>query len=417
MDGAQDDRPAEVESVRQFPGADATLTETRTHWAHFVLLLAVGVVAAMQIGKVPPAISTLRADLGLGIVEAAWVLSLFSAIGAAIGSLAGPVANRFGPLRTTVIGLLCMAAASALGARANGAAFLLASRAIEGTAFVAAVVAIPSLLQASAQAEHRRFVSAVWGTYMPIGTAIAMALAPLLLLASGWRALWDWNAVLLLVFAVALIAARPSPASLGGAPVFKLKALLHTARERDVWLLALVFLCYTFQYLSVLGFLPTLLEQQGLPTDAAGSRSAFAVIANAGGNLMAGALIARHVTPRRLMAVGFAMMVVCVLGLYSPAMPPAPGYWLTVTFSFFGGFVPASIFATIPTVAGAIGSGAMAMGLIVQASHAGQMIGPPVVAALAATTGGWAWSPLALVPTAVVGFIAVFGVRAAATAR
>ncbi|HEX6995725.1 MAG TPA: MFS transporter [Gammaproteobacteria bacterium] len=388
------------------------MIDQRTRWGYIALLLTAGVVAAMQVGKVPPAILDLSEDLHLGIVAAAWVLSLFSAIGAVLGCVAGSIANRFGARAVTVVALLGMAASSALGARADGAGLLLFSRALEGTAFVAAVVAIPSLLVASASAGDRRFVTGMWGTYMPTGMAIALTLAPSVLIAFGWRAFWNWNAVLLLLVGIGLLAARQPGSGDRGAGV-ALDAVLRTMRQREVWLLALIFMCYTFQFLSVLGFLPTILEQQGVPPQAAGTQTAIAVIANAGGNIAASWLVARRVAPPRLMAFALVVMVACELGIYSPAMPADARYGLAVAFSAFGGLLPAAVFATIPAIASRAASGAVVMGVVVQASHIGQLTGPPVVAAISDVTGGWSSSPLALVPAAAVAFVAAFGLRRA----
>ena len=311
----------------------AALIDQRTRWGYIALLLAAGVAAAMQVGKVPPAILTLREDLRLGIVAAAWVLSLFSAIGAVFGCIAGSIANRFGARAVTVVALLVMAVASALGARADGPTLLLFSRALEGTAFVAAVVAIPSLLAASASADDRRFVTGIWGTYMPTGMAIGLTLAPWVLIAFGWRTLWDWNAVLLLVVGVGLLAAR-QPDGAGRNAGVALDAVLRTVRHRETWLLALIFMCYTFQFLAVFGFLPTILEQQGVAPQAAGTQTAIAVVANAGGNLAASWLVARRVAPTVLMALALVVMVGCELGIYSSGLSPDARYVLAALNDF-----------------------------------------------------------------------------------
>lgn len=358
----------------------------------------------------PPAILALRDDLGLGIVAAAWVLSLFSAIGAVFGCLAGSIANRFGERATTIAALICMAGASAIGARADGAPLLLASRAVEGTAFVVAVVAIPSLLAASAGARDKRLVSGMWGTYMPTGMAIALVVAPSILLAFGWRTLWTWNAVLLLAVGVGVSAVRLPHVSAGGVRL-SADALVRTMKQREVWLLALIFMCYTFQFLSVLGFLPTILELQGVPAQAAGTQTAIAVIANAGGNLAASWLVARRVAPTALMAFALVVMVACELGIYSQGLSPDARYGLAIAFSAFGGLLPASVFATIPAIASRVASGAVVMGIVVQASHIGLLTGPPVVAAISDATGDWSASPLALAPVAAIGFAAAFALK------
>ena len=50
-----------------------------------------------------------------------------------------------------------------------------------------------------------------------------------------------------------------------------------------VLLLAATFLCYAFQFLSTMGFLPTMLQERGLSPRAAGGLTALVVIANAFG--------------------------------------------------------------------------------------------------------------------------------------
>jgi MFS family permease len=180
-----------------------------TRWSYVALLLAAGVGAAMQVGKVPAALPVLQRDLHLTLIAAAWIMSLFSVVGAAFGCLAGSFADGIGARTTTVAGLSCMALGSVLGSVASNSAPLLASRALEGMGFVVVVVAIPSLPLASADERNRRLVPALWGTYMPIGTAIALASAPAVIYFSGWRLLWRVNAVVLFGFALALVAVRP----------------------------------------------------------------------------------------------------------------------------------------------------------------------------------------------------------------
>src|SRR5580658_1392752 len=141
----------------------------RSDWTRIWILVLAGVVCAMQIGKVPPALSLLREDLSVGLVASAWILSMFSALGALFGSAAGALADRFGSQHVTVASLFVMALASAVGGTAHGAGLLLVSRAIEGSGFVVTVVAVPSQLVAAASGRARHFVPSLWGTYMPVG--------------------------------------------------------------------------------------------------------------------------------------------------------------------------------------------------------------------------------------------------------
>ena len=95
------------------------------------LVFAAGVCAALHVGKLPPAIATLREALGMSLVEAGFLLSLVQAAGMAAGIAFGVLADALGLRRSMLIGLALLAAASMLGAAASGVPALLALRAVE----------------------------------------------------------------------------------------------------------------------------------------------------------------------------------------------------------------------------------------------------------------------------------------------
>jgi cyanate permease len=377
-----------------------------TRWGYVGLLLACGIGASMQVGKVPPALGLIQRDLRLGLVAGAWVISMFSIVGATLGCLAGSMVDRIGPHRAATGGLFGIATASLAGSFVVLPWALLLSRAFEGMAFVMVVVAIPSLLVASASDSDRRFVPALWGIYMPVGMAISLATAQPVLHAYGWRVLWQLDALVLLFLGIGLLV-TPGPAvARRGRAQPNLRELLRSVWHPGPILLALIFGLYTLQYMSVMGFLPTILQAQGTSAQAAGLLSALAVMANAAGNLGAGALIARGAAPRRLIAAACLVMIVAAAGIYLQQLPPTLRYVLVVTLSGVGGLIPASLFALVPRVAPDRQSTATTMGFVVQFSHVGQLAGPPAVAAVAAAAGGFQLSALVLIPAAVAAFAA-----------
>ncbi|MBS0367252.1 MAG: MFS transporter [Proteobacteria bacterium] len=377
-----------------------------TRWQEIALLLGCGVGAALHAGKVPPALPSLLDELHLSIVQAAWVLSLLSAVGALAGFFAGRVTDRLGARRVAVVGLICMAAASYVGAMAQGAALLLASRAVEGLGFLLAVVAIPTVLGRAAAPSDRRFVSALWGIYMPTGLGVALVGAPLLLHAGGWRYLWRVCALLAALLAACLVATRAA-----AAPARQAVAQRQDVRwDRAAALrLALIFCMYTLQYLAVLGFLPTLLHQQGISIQQAGNLTAGVALANAAGNLLAGVLMTRHFRPAGLIGAGSLVMAVAALGIYLPAVGPFARYLLLLAFSLCGGLLPASVFASVPAAARGAGAAGTVMGLVVQGSNIGQLLGPPLAAAVAERAGGWQLTPVVLLPAALIALLAARG--------
>ncbi len=382
-----------------------------TRWAYVGLLLACGIGASMQVGKVPPALGFIQRDLHLGLVAGAWVISMFSIVGATLGCLTGSIVDRMGPHRAATGGLFGIAAASCAGSFASLPSVLLVTRAVEGMAFVMTVVAIPSLLVASASETDRRFVPAMWGIYMPIGMAISLASAQPVLHAFGWRVLWQVDALVLLLLALGLLLTPGPMVVTRGRALPTLRELLRSVWHPGPVLLGFIFACYTVQYMSVMGFLPTILQAQGTSAQAAGLLSALAVMANAAGNLSVSALIARGAVPRRLIAGACLVMTVAAAGIDLQALPGTLRYLLVVTLSGVGGLIPASLFALVPRVAQDRHSTATTMGFVVQFSHVGQLAGPPAVAAVAAAAGGFQLSALVLVPAALAAFVASRGLR------
>ena len=398
-------------SVTRTTPAAVSAPGASTRWTYVGLLLACGIGASMQVGKVPPALGFIQRDLHLGLVAGAWVISMFSIVGATLGCLAGSMVDRIGPHRAASAGLFCIAAASLAGSFVQQPWALLASRALEGMAFVMVVVAIPSLLIASASESDRRFVPALWGIYMPTGMAVSLATAQPVLHAYGWRVLWQLDATVLLLLGLGLWA-TPSPAVvMRGRALPSLRELVRSVWHPGPVRLAVIFACYTLQYMSVMGFLPTILQAQGTSAQTAGLLSALAVMANAAGNLSVGALIARGAAPRRLIAGACLVMMVAAAGIYLQELPATLRYLLVVTLSGVGGLIPASIFALVPRVAQDRHSTATTMGFVVQFSHVGQLAGPPAVAAVAAAAGGFQLSALVLIPAALGAFAAARGLN------
>ncbi|MDV7398119.1 MFS transporter, partial [Arthrospira platensis SPKY1] len=104
-------------------------------------------VSALHVGKLPPAIPVLSDSLGLGLVQGGFLLSIIQLAGMTLGAVAGTVADRMGPRRIMLIGLLLLATGSLMGAMASTPAFLLMTRAIEGMGFLMAVLPAPVLLR------------------------------------------------------------------------------------------------------------------------------------------------------------------------------------------------------------------------------------------------------------------------------
>jgi MFS family permease len=382
------------------PGAKRSLLATP--WPIVGLAIAAGIVGAFQVGKAAMALPALRADLDIGLVAAGWVLAIFNLIGVAAGMVIGALIGRWGDRRMVLLGLLLVAAASLAGAAAPGIVFLLATRFVEGIGFLMVVVGVPSLITRLTRPDDLKLALGAWGAYMPVGQAIMILAAPLLLVPFGWRGLWIANALLLVLFAAVLARATAALPSQTMRPTLSLlRDLRDTVTASGPLLLAAIFGCYSMQYLAVMGFLPTILiEREGLGIATAGGLAALAVAMNGLGNLAGGVLLQRG-TPRWfLVASAGCAMGSAALAIFTASPPLWASYALYLVFSGMGGLLPASVLGAVPLHAPSRHLVATTNGLVVQGSNLGQVIGPPAVGALAGAIG-WSWTPLLIAPAAV----------------
>ena len=362
-----------------------------------LVVIAAGVCAALHVGKLAPAVTTLQAELGMTLVQAGFLLSLVQGAGMLLGLVFGALADGLGARRSMVLGLAVLAAASAAGGSVSGVSALMLCRAAEGFGFLLVVLPAPGLVRALVPAARVSAMLGVWGAYMPLATALALLLGPLCISVFGWRGWW-WALAALSV--LALLALRHAvPARLAGAAA-RPQALPWWLRLRltlaapGPWWVALCFAMYSGQWLAVIGFLPAIYTQAGMTAGAMGVLTALVAATNIVGNLSAGRLLQRGVGPGKLLATGFVAMALAATVAFAAvaeltALPPWARYVALLGFSGFGGLIPATLFALALRVAPGPQTVSTTIGWVQQWSALGQFAGPPLVAALASQVGGW----------------------------
>jgi MFS family permease len=382
-----------------------------TNWPIVFLLVGAGVIGACHVGKVPAALSVLRADLGLSLVTAGWVLGMFNVIGLVTGMALGALADSAGHRRLMLTGLAALTLAGLFGALSMNGAMLLLSRLFEGFGFMMTVVAVPSLIVRASRGADQRLAFGIWAAYMPAGMALMLGLTPFLMQPFGWRGLWVMNAILAATFAVTLmIATRPLARTAAQRPNVTLATIWRdmkdTASAPGPLVLALGFGVYALQYIAVFGFLPTVMVEQGhLSPVAAAGLTAFAIFMNVPGNVLGGVMLHRGWSRAATIALASIVMGLCDIGIYEPSLEFWPRYALAVLLSFVGGIMPTALFSGSTVLAHRPQLVATTNGLIMQGSNLGQAIGPPAIAAMAASLGTWRFSPVILTSCAAIGVV------------
>lgn len=389
-----------------------------------LIVIAAGMVAALHVGKVPPAIPVLRDALGVGLVEAGFLLSMVQVAGMLSGVFIGLAADGFGLRRSMLLGQIVLVAASFAGAWATQPGPLLALRALEGFGFLLVVLPVPNLIRQLVPPSGLALHLGLWGTYMGTGTALVLAGGPVIMHLAGWRGLWTILALASAAVATWVWRRVPSdgerlavvPAVASGAATARgpwSARLCGTLASPGPWRVAITFAMYSSQWLAVIGFLPEIYAQAGLSGQAAGLLTAFACLANVTGNVAAGRLLHRGACARHLLYAGFGAMALAAFVAFNPYTADAPvvRYAAVVLFSAIGGLIPATLFALAVHEAPDEHTVSTTVGWMQQCSSAGQFLGPPLVAWVAGSMGGWQWTWVLTAMASAVGLLLASGTR------
>lgn len=381
----------------------------RTDWLAVFAVVAGGIVAALQVGKAAIAMPLVQAEFALDLATLGWLASIFAVLGMIGGIPVGTLAIALGARSVLLLGLLAVAVGAFLGAAAPRFPMLLVSRVVEGLGFLLIVIAGPAILQRVASPARRDIVMALWSCFMPAGMALAMAAGPWL---SDWRMIWQGAGALALVaLALALLAVPRVPPGASSS----LAALAGDAgavlSARGPVLLALTFALYALMFFALFSFLPVLLMQRMQVTlVTAGMLSALASFANVAGNLAAGLLLVRGASRAGLIAGASLVMGLSAVGIFIGLLPDTATFLLCVLFSAVGGLVPATLLASSPIAAPAARLMPVVVGLMMQGSNLGQVVGPVAVGGVIQVLG-WPSAAGLVGGAAALAILAAFGLR------
>jgi predicted MFS family arabinose efflux permease len=379
-----------------------------THWGVVSVVVGAGIVTAIQVGKAAIATPLLQVDLGLDLAAAGWLTGIFAVLGLAGGIPAGTLVARAGDRRILILGLASIVLGSIIGATAPGYPVLLASRVLEGLGFLLVTVAGPAILNRVVISGQRDLAFALWSCFMPAGMALAMLAGPLF---SDWRALWWGNAGLAAAAILAGWAVIPAvPARVSIAWKRTISDAMHVLTSKGPVLLAVCFALYSLMFFALFSFLPVLLmEQMEIAHGTAGLLSALASGANIIGNLGAGYLQARGAGRPALLTGAYLIIGLAGIGIFLEVFGNTPTFLLCILFSAVGGLIPATLISSAPLLAPSAALAPVVIGLVMQGSNLGQVIGPVAVGG-AIGIYGWAAAAGIVLIAALMAIVAALAI-------
>lgn len=368
----------------------------QTSAAPWLVILA-GIVAAMHIGKLPPSLPILQQYFQLSLNQSGFLLAAIQAAGVVCALFIGLMASRLGLKRLMVGGLVLMALAGMWESLSSQFASLFAARLLEGLGFLSVVLVGPALLRQLVVPEKLKTMMGMWAAYMGCGVAISLLVVPSLLKLLPWHQVWLMYVLVALLMAAVLVWMVPKDIAENTAstPVSIPSLIKQTLSHPAPWLVGIVFACYTSQWFTITGFLPTVYANANIAATQAGVLTAFVCLSNVLGTVLGGMLLQRGHVPFTLIATAFVCMMVGTVLTFAAqeSLPFAWQYMGVIMFSMCGGLIPGVTFAYSVYLAPSAQTVPTTIAWVQELSALGQFCLPPIVGALVMWWGGWqhAW--------------------------
>lgn len=135
-------------------------------------------------------------------------------------------------------------------------------------------------------------------------------------------------------------------------------------------------------------FVTALYKRLNISLGTAGVLSALITLANVAGNMTAGSLLSRGTSRGRLVIVAALLMGASGAWVFLVPSDDTTTVALCVLFSAIGGLIPATLISSVPILSPRPTLAPMTMGLLMQGSNLGQLVGPVAVGS-AIEAYGW----------------------------
>jgi MFS family permease len=295
-------------------------------------------------------ISPLNTSTGLGIATISFALAVGQFTWGAVQPIAGALADRHGPGKVMVGGILLLALGIAL-TPFMGSGFglivsmgLLASIGSGACSFSVLIGATAQRLPAETRGKASGFINA-GGSF---GQFVFAPLAQALITAFGWMAaLWVLAGTILGALPLVRKVAPPAAAAPAAAKESPWRALGDAFKDNSYVLLNLGFFTCGFHIAFLVTHLPQEVNLCGLPASVAGWSLAIIGLANIGGSIYAGFATAKYRSKYLLAWMYGSRAVLIALYLMAPKT--------ALTFYVFAAGLGFTWLATVPPTAAIVG--------------------------------------------------------------
>jgi MFS family permease len=250
----------------------------------------------------------------------------------------------------------------------------------------------------------------IFATWVPVGSVLILNAAPALESVFGWQAVWWFGCLygafgFLVFWALVRVPdlvppARANPGQAGADQVSS-ERLLLTVRtalaNRNVWLLGLLFFCFTMVFPGFTNNMPTYLHTvRGYSLGQAALIVSLSSLGTIVGCPVVG-MISDRIGSRKKVYTA-ALLIVSVLWLLPYHLSGVAIPLFLGIFGLVSGALPTMIFASLPEVVQRPELAGIGMGGVVTLQNLGLLLGPIVFGRIVQVSGNWALAGYAMIP-------------------
>ena len=378
----------------------------------FAIYLAT-LAAPLNQTKVSPVLPLLRETFGLDYSSAGWLISIFSIMGFVLALPAGFILQKIGIKITGLISVGSLMIGSALGALAGGAGLLFFDRFIEGIGMGLIMVAAPAAISIWFPAEKRGLPMGLWASSVGVGIIAAMNLAPKLVAAYNWQAVW-WagsaiSAVAFVLFGILFrmprkdeipqSPAQPAPDSTRDKPVSLTKSMANSS----LWMIAISFGMYNLTVMAWNNFYPDFLAtKRGYSLEEAGFISSLLMMVGIFAGPIAGFISDRIGSRKMVILIPYIILTLLFLFPFTVTGWMIAG--VMICAGIMVGAIAPVILAAVPEIMKKPETIGIGMGVAALCQNLGMFIGPALFGVLLERTS-WAGAGYLMIPLCAIGII------------
>jgi MFS family permease len=382
-------------------------------WIVLLAIYMATLAAPLNQTKVPPVLPLLRETFALDYGSAGQLISIFSVMAIVLALPAGFILQKIGIKVTGLISVGSLMIGSALGAMAGGAGMLFFGRFVEGIGMGLIMVAAPAAISIWFPAEKRGLPMGLWASSVGVGIIAAMNLAPKLVAAYNWQAVWwagsAFAAIAFVFFGILFRMPKKeeiqqSPAQPAvGSPEDKSVSLTKSMANSSLWMIAISFGMYNLTVMAWNNFYPDFLAtKRGFSLEDAGFTSSLLMLAGIFAGPIAGFISDRIGSRKMVILVPYIILTLLFLFPFTVTGWMIPGVMILAGITV-GAIAPVTL-AAVPEIMKKPETIGIGMGVAALCQNLGMYIGPALFGALLEITG-WATAGYLMIPLCVIGVI------------